>query len=252
MALSLRESSQAGSNWQNFEDQCAINSFQNLLDDNATPELAANEVASSYENRLLAGKTDLWSLWKLICLAILHPLTTDRNLERLAETLVHITRLPDVVVHGKVVECNGRQYWHDIPEFSFWYGIRIDIDEGRTQISWSEQARQFEVANRFGALLLDGIDPDLSSKVSRRLNQLALTTIRDGLEVSIESAAQIRRAGIYVPAAAQWLLHATPVIWAFCKSKEGYDGEKIWKEWLGGSDGSKPTWTGDDGYSVER
>jgi hypothetical protein len=126
------------------------------------------------------------------------------------------------------------------------------IDEGRTQISWSEHARQFEVANRFGALLLNGIDLDLSPKVSTGFNSLALTTIRDALEVGIESSAQIRRAGIYVPAAAQWLAHATPVIWAFCKSKEGYDGERIWKEWLGGSDGSKPTWTGDDDFSVER
>jgi hypothetical protein len=126
------------------------------------------------------------------------------------------------------------------------------IDEGRTQISWSEQARQFEVANRFRALLLNKIDLDLSAKVSRGLNQLALTTIRDALEVSIESSAQIRRAGIHVPAAAQWLVHASPVIWAFCKSKEGFDGQEIWKEWLGGSDGSKPTWTGDDGFSVER
>jgi hypothetical protein len=126
------------------------------------------------------------------------------------------------------------------------------IDERRTQISWPEQARQFEVANRFGALLLNGIDLDLSPKVSRGLNQLALATIRDALEVNIESSAQIRRAAIYVPAAAQWLVYASPVVWAFCKSKEGYDGEKIWKEWLGYSDGSKPTRTGDDGYSVER
>jgi hypothetical protein len=121
MAPSWRDGLQRDPNWQNPEDQCAINTIQRLLDDNAAPDLAANEATSSYEIRLLAGKTDLWSLWKLICLAISHPLTTDRNLERLAETVVQITRSPDVVVHGKIVESNGRQYWHDLPEFSFWF-----------------------------------------------------------------------------------------------------------------------------------
>lgn len=108
------------------------------------------------------------------------------------------------------------------------------------------------MANRFGAILLNRIDPNIAPKVSRGFRQLALTTISDALEVSIESSAQLRRAGIYIPAAAQWFLHASPQIWAFSKDKAGYEGEKIWKEWLGGSDGSKPTWVGDDGFSVKR
>lgn len=120
------------------------------------------------------------------------------------------------------------------------------------RITWFEHARQFQVANRFGAILLNRIDPNVSPKVSRGFSQLALQTISDALEVSIESSAQIWRAGIHVPAAAQWFLHASPQIWAFCKDKEGYEGEKVWKEWLGGSDGSKPTWLGDDGFRVER
>ncbi|KAH0391715.1 hypothetical protein KCU89_g14220, partial [Aureobasidium melanogenum] len=126
------------------------------------------------------------------------------------------------------------------------------IDEGRTRITWSEHARRFQVANRFGAILLNRIDPNIAPKVSRGFRQLALYTIQDALEVIIESSAQIRRAEIYIPAAAQWFLHASPQIWAFGKDKAGYEGEKIWKEWLGGSDGSKPTWVGDDGFSVKR
>lgn len=90
-------------------------------------------------------------------------------------------------------------------------------------------------------MLLSRIDTNLAPKVSRGFRQLALETIQDALEVSIESSAQVRRAGIYIPAAAQWFLHASPQIWAFSKNKEGYEGEKIWQEWLGGSDGSKPT-----------
>ncbi|KAG9692466.1 hypothetical protein KCU95_g7218, partial [Aureobasidium melanogenum] len=260
MSSSWKESQQNDPHRQDREHQTAIITIHTLLSDNATtPEQAARDITSSYEPRLLAGKTDLCSLWYLIMSAILHSETTDQDLETLVEMLVHVSRSPDVVVDGKIVKENGREYWHDLPELSFWfmeYAMSVNtvesIDEGRTQITWSGQARRFEVANRFGAILLHHIDANHSPKVSRGFRQLALETIRDALEVSIESSAQVRRAGIYIPAAAQWFLHASPQIWEFSKNKEGYEGGKIWKEWLGGSDGSKPTWVGDDGFSVER
>ncbi|KAH0370158.1 hypothetical protein KCU65_g2901, partial [Aureobasidium melanogenum] len=260
MASSWKESQQNDPHRQNREHQSAIVIIHTLLTDNAaTPEQAARDITSTYEPRLLAGKTDLCSLWYLICLVVLDPATTDVNLEKLVEMLVHMSRLPDVVVNGKIVKENGREYWHDLPELSFWfmeYAMSVNpiesIDEGLTQITWSGQARRFQVANRFGATLLNRVDANLAPKVCRGFRQSALETIRDALEVSIESSAQVRRAGIYIPAAAQWFLRAGPQIWTFSKNKEGYEGEKIWKEWLSGSDGSKPTWIGDDGFSVER
>ncbi|KAH0352344.1 hypothetical protein KCU83_g3959, partial [Aureobasidium melanogenum] len=260
MASSWKESQQSDPHQQNREHQSAIIIIHNLLNANATtPEQAARDITSNYEPCLLAGKTDLCSLWYLICLVVLDPATTDQNLEELVEMLVHISRSPAFVVDGKIVKENGREYWHDLPELSFWfmeYALSLytieSIDEGRTRITWSEHPRHFQVANRFGAILLNRIDPNIAPKVLRGFRQLALETIRDALEVSIESPAQIRRAGIHVPVAAQWFLYASPQIWAFSKDKEGYEGEKIWKEWLGGSDGSKPTRVGDDKFSVER
>jgi hypothetical protein len=72
------------------------------------------------------------------------------------------------------------------------------------------------------------------------------------LEVEIATYPQIRRAGIYIPAAAQWLLHSAPLIWEFCKRKDLYSGKMETKEWIGGSDGSKALWKGEDGFGVER
>ncbi|KAK6001256.1 hypothetical protein QM012_002587 [Aureobasidium pullulans] len=259
MTTSWKEDQQDNPHFQNQEEQSTIAILHNLLNQTATPELAAAQITSTYEPCLLQGRTDLCLLWRLICLAVIHPMTTHQNLEELAEMLVYISRSPDVMANGKVVGENGREYWHDLPEFSFWfmeYTMSVNpiesIDEGWARISWSQQARRFEVANCFGAILLGRIDPNLALKVSRGLNRLALETIRDALEVSIKTPAQIRRTGIYIPAAAQWFIHSSSRIWAFCKNKEGYEGERVWKQWLGGSDGSNPIWLGDDGFSVER
>ncbi|KAH0383283.1 hypothetical protein KCU92_g5479, partial [Aureobasidium melanogenum] len=59
--------------------------------------------------------------------------------------LVHISRSPDVVADGKIVKENGQEYWHGLPELSFWfmeYALSVhtieSIDEGRTRITWSE------------------------------------------------------------------------------------------------------------------
>lgn len=121
MAAYWKESLQNDPNFQTREDQSAIITIHNLLNNDTASELAASQITSSYENRLLEGVTSLWSLWRLICLAIIHPTTTHQNLETLADMLVHISNSPDVVANGRTVEENGREYWHDLPEFSFWF-----------------------------------------------------------------------------------------------------------------------------------
>lgn len=122
MSSSWKESQQSDPHRQDREHQSAIITIHTLLSDNATtPEQAARDITSSYEPRLLAGKTDLCSLWYLIMSAILHPETTDQDLETLVEMLVHMSRSPDVVVDGKIIKENGREYWHDLPELSFWF-----------------------------------------------------------------------------------------------------------------------------------
>lgn len=80
----------------------------------------------------------------------------------------------------------------------------------------------------------------------------ARNTLTEALEVEMATDTQVRRAGIYIPAAAQWLLHSASLIWDFCKKKELYSGDVERREWIGGSDGSKALWKGDDGFSVER
>ncbi|KAI5208413.1 hypothetical protein E4T38_02893 [Aureobasidium subglaciale] len=155
--------------------------------------------------------------------------------------LIHLTQQPNVVIDGKPAEENGCVYWRDMPEFSFWFMEQA-----------MKQAAQFESANRFCAILLNRFDTDIAPKIVTGFSQLALDNIQDALEVVVESSAQIRRADIYIPAAAQYFIHASHQLWGFCMRREQYQGEKIWREWLGQSDGSKPTWLGGDGYSVER
>lgn len=80
----------------------------------------------------------------------------------------------------------------------------------------------------------------------------ALLSLSNALEVSTNSFPQLRRASLYIPAASTYLIHSAPLIWSFCKTKEKYQGERIWKQWIGGGDGSEPLWKGDDGFSVQR
>lgn len=80
----------------------------------------------------------------------------------------------------------------------------------------------------------------------------ALRSLSQALEVDISTYPHIRRAGIHIPAATVWLLHAAPQLWRFCKGKNLYKGSREERSWIGGSDGGKCLWSGDDGFSVER
>lgn len=126
-----------------------------------------------------------------------------------------------------------------------------DIDLGNCPLSWQEQAQRYKAANSFSSLYLNALTPSITCEW-RGMQCTARNTLIEALEVDITTYTQIRRAGIYIPAAAQWLLHTAPLIWEFCKTKELYSGNVEWREWIGGSDGSKALWKGDDGFSVER
>jgi hypothetical protein len=80
----------------------------------------------------------------------------------------------------------------------------------------------------------------------------ALQSLSQALEVEVLTYPQIRRAGIHVPAASAWILHAAPRIFEFCTSKELYQVAVQQRPWVGGSDGGQCLWSGDDGFSVER
>jgi hypothetical protein len=85
------------------------------------PELAARNIAATYESRLLDGEKISYQLFSLISHAIVHPTTTLENHQHIIEMLLHLSKLPDVTIDGVPCEENGRTYWHSIPEFSFWF-----------------------------------------------------------------------------------------------------------------------------------
>jgi hypothetical protein len=84
------------------------------------------------------------------------------------------------------------------------------------------------------------------------MQSTALHSLSQALEGEIHTYPQIRRAGIHIPAASAWMIHAAPTIWQFCKSEELYERAVEQRYWYGGSDGGNGLWDGDGGFGVER
>jgi hypothetical protein len=126
-----------------------------------------------------------------------------------------------------------------------------DIDLANCPLTWHQQAHQYKQANTFAAIYISALPPSITHEW-RSMQSTALRSLLQALDVEISTHLQIRRAGIHIPAAAAWMHHAAPRIWKFCKSKELYEGGVEWRCWVGGSDGGKCLWTGDEGFSVER
>ncbi|THV94636.1 hypothetical protein D6D26_07734, partial [Aureobasidium pullulans] len=230
-----------------------------LLDGTIEPETAAHDIASTYHPRLLKGEKISYYPFTLLSLAIIYPTTTSKNFEDIVQMLMHISKLPDVVVDGEPFKENYRTYWHDIPEFSFRFSQTAltvntieDIDLGHGTVTWHQHAQQYLSASTFASLYLRALSPTLSPIEFNSMQTEALLSLSNALEVFTNSFPQLRRAGLYIPAASAYLIHSAPLISSFCKTKERYQGERIWKQWIGGSDGSEPLWKGDDGFSVQR
>lgn len=103
------------------EEQNTVSIIQNLLDKFINPEAAAHIIATIYEPRLLKGeKISVWP-FTLLSRAIIYPETTAENHQHIAEMLVCLSKLPDVIVDGRPLKENGRTYWRDIPEFGIWF-----------------------------------------------------------------------------------------------------------------------------------
>ena len=105
--------------WKRPEEQNTISVIQGLLDGTIEPETAAHDIASTYHPRLLKGEKSSYYPFTLLSLAIIYPTTTSKNFEDIVQMLMHISKLPDVIVDGKPLKENYRTYWHDIPEYSF-------------------------------------------------------------------------------------------------------------------------------------
>lgn len=264
---------------QRPEEQDTISTVQDLLDQSITPESAAHAIATIYEPRLLRGEKISFYPFSLLSRVIIHPATTSQDHQHIVEVLLHLSKLPDVIVDSKPFKENRRTYWRDIPEFSFWFletGLRTcpasphwhtfaretdtdlsyvhaihNIDLGNCPLSWQQQAQQYKAANSFAALYLTVLTPSITYEW-KSMQCIARDALIQALEVEISTYAHIRRAGIYIPAAAQWLLHSAAPIWDFCKRKDLNSGNVEWREWIGSSDGSNALWKGEDGFIVER
>jgi hypothetical protein len=103
------------------EEQRIITIIQNLLNGSIDAESAAHDIATTYEPRLQEGEKISHHLFFLASHAIIHPETTLENHQQIVEMLLHLSKLPDVIVDGVPCKENGRTYWYSIPEFSFWF-----------------------------------------------------------------------------------------------------------------------------------
>jgi hypothetical protein len=103
------------------EEQRTITIIQDLLDKAIDSELAAQEIATTYEPLLLEGDKISYQLFSVVSHAIVHPTTTLENHHHISEMLLHLSKPADVTIDGLPCKENGRTYWHSIPEFSFWF-----------------------------------------------------------------------------------------------------------------------------------
>lgn len=122
---------------------------------------------------------------------------------------------------------------------------------GNCPLTWHQQAKQYKQANTFAAIYTAALPPSITHEW-KSMQHTALHCLSQALEVEISTYSQIRRAGIHVPAASAWLLHAAPQIYKFCNSQELYHGNLEWRRRIVGSDGGVCLWDGDEGFSVQR
>ncbi|KAG9944943.1 hypothetical protein KCU85_g7591, partial [Aureobasidium melanogenum] len=151
------------------EEQNTISIIQDLLDKVITPVPAAHGIAAIYEPRISKGERISVYLFSLLSRAIIYPTTTLENYQDIIQTLINLSKLPEVIVDGRQLKENGRIYWRDIPEFSFWFSEEAlhvhaihDIDLGNCPLTWQQQAQQYKSANTFAALYLSALTPSIT------------------------------------------------------------------------------------------
>ncbi|MCJ1462815.1 hypothetical protein MMC07_001418 [Pseudocyphellaria aurata] len=260
---------------QDFEHQRAIDAFQGLLDGNVTPDAAAGTIASLYEALIKhrSNTTSVPTLWGILCDAI-RALGGNKELsERLVNLLNSISQLPDVTdEHGNVLTPDWKSagvYWRDLPELAMMFRehgigksssrsectihecsitdgqrvLRADIEpEDEIDGSWDAQAVPLLNATTFGAMYL--------ARGKQPIGMLfhAEISLMHGIEVPYETPDQQRRAAMYVPPAATWILLAGEELNERCKNdydrKDGAKGSTPYgDEWL---------WGKGRGYSLGR
>ncbi|KAL8849054.1 MAG: hypothetical protein Q9221_005953 [Calogaya cf. arnoldii] len=247
--------------WQRTEEQAAISTIADLLQARTTPHVAATDIASTYEARVRSGDAGLWYLWTALCDAIHHLGYKIDHLSLLAKMVRSISKVPDVLDHnGDPIKQKTRAqvYWRDMPSFAYCFSetaidhlLLEDMDRG-LGLNRDSAIQKLLNGNVWGALYLLELDPDGAPYDFWYFRKLALDHLMYALEVTTETHYQVRRADIYVPPAAMWILIAGRNIYRYCKANLDYKGEDVYQRWIGGEHGSELTFLGKDGFSMDR
>lgn len=112
---------------QNFEHQCAIDTLQELLNGDISPNTAAGVISSLYEPLIKKNlnPSPVATLWGILCDAA-RTLGGSKELsERLLDLLDSISQLPDVTdKHGNAITPEWKSagvYWRDLPELAIMF-----------------------------------------------------------------------------------------------------------------------------------
>ncbi|KAL8871285.1 MAG: hypothetical protein Q9174_002852 [Haloplaca sp. 1 TL-2023] len=247
--------------WKRPEEQTAINIICDLLLARTTPQLAATSITSAYEARVRSSDPGLWYLWTAFCDAIHHVGHKIDHLSLLAKMVRSISKVPDVLdENGDPIKQNTRAqiFWRDLPSFAYCFSesaldhVRLeDLDRG-LGLNRHRAVQRLLSDNVFAALYLLELDPDGPRYDFWCFRYFAREHFLCTLEVTTATPYQIRRAEIYVPPAAMWILIAGRNIHGYCKDNRDYKGEDVYQRWIGGEHGSELTFLGKDGFSMDR
>ncbi len=247
--------------WQRPEEQAAIKTIRDLLEARINPQIAATTLASSYQSRVKSGDAELWYLWTAICDSIEHVGHRMEYLARLAQMVRCISRLPDVLdANGHPIQrkTKAQVYWRDVPRFAYCfsemaidYVFLEDLDRG-LGVNRDSAIQKLLHGNVFGAMYLLELDPDGPRYDYWYFRKLARDQLMHALELATDTHYQIRRAEVYVPPAAMWILLAGRNIYRYCKADMDSTGEQLGQQRIGGEQRSELTFLGRDGFNLER
>ena len=108
---------------QKPEPQAAMDLISDVMSNKLPPFDAASKISCAYESSVRRDEADLWSLWTIIIDAVSQLGGETITSQRLAEILVQLSRLPDIVDANENVykSRSGRKIWRDLPDFSFYF-----------------------------------------------------------------------------------------------------------------------------------
>ncbi|KAL9008699.1 MAG: hypothetical protein Q9180_009477, partial [Flavoplaca navasiana] len=220
--------------WQEPEEQAAVGTIRDLCEGKITSQIAATNITSIYEARVKNGNAELWNLWTAVFDAIHHLGHNINHLTLVAEMARCISRLPAVVdLSGEPIKAKTRAqvFWRDMPGFAYCFS-EIAVDQPYLEdldrelpLDRNNAIQKLLNSNIFGAIYLTKLDPDGPWYDFWYFRTLARDHLMYALELATETYHQIRRAGIYLPAAAMWILIAGQNIHNYCKVDQDYKGK---------------------------